>query len=298
MTKVFGLNFFCELRTKFQKMINLGNYNTLEIVKMLDFGAYLTDGTEEILLPKRYVTEEMQIGDEVKVFVYKDSEDRPVATTETPKALVGDFAFMKVKSVNNTGAFMDWGLIAKELLVPFREQKVKMQEGRYYVVYVYLDDASQRIVASAKLDKFLDNTLPHYQPNDKAQILVSGRTDLGFKVIVDNLFSGMIYHNQIFTDVNVGERHSAIVRQVRPDGKIDLQLGLLPKQRVGDLSTKILNYLRSNNGSMEVHDGSSPEVIRAIFACSKKDFKKALGHLFKDHKVEILPNGVRLVEKP
>lgn len=276
-------------------MIQLGKVNRLQIVKFVDFGLYL-DGGEgvEILLPRRYVTDEMKEGDEIDVFVYADSEDRLVATTETPKAMVGEFAFLQVAAVNNVGAFMDWGLM-KDLLVPFREQKVRMEKGRYYVVYIYVDDNSKRIVASAKLDKFLDNKIPQYEPNDEVEIIVTKKTDLGYKVIVDNLFWGMIYHNEIFKDINIGEVHKAYVKNIRDDQKIDVILtSNKGKDRVDTVADEILDFLKINNGFMKFNDSSSPEEIKKQFKCSKKDFKKSIGLLFKKGIVTINDDGVKL----
>ena len=276
-------------------MIQLGKVNRLQIVKFVDFGLYL-DGGEgvEILLPRRYVTDEMKEGDEIDVFVYADSEDRLVATTETPKAMVGEFAFLQVAAVNNVGAFMDWGLM-KDLLVPFREQKVRMEKGRYYVVYIYVDDNSKRIVASAKLDKFLDNKIPQYEPNDEVEIIVTKKTDLGYKVIVDNLFWGMIYHNEIFKDINIGEVHRAYVKNIRDDQKIDVILtSNKGKDRVDTVADEILDFLKINNGFMKFNDSSSPEEIKKQFKCSKKDFKKSIGLLFKKGIVTINDDGVKL----
>jgi hypothetical protein len=276
-------------------MIQLGKVNRLQIVKFVDFGLYL-DGGEgvEILLPRRYVTDEMKEGDEIDVFVYADSEDRLVATTETPKAKVGEFAFLQVAAVNNVGAFMDWGLM-KDLLVPFREQKVRMEKGRYYVVYIYVDDNSKRIVASAKLDKFLDNKIPQYEPNDEVEIIVTKKTDLGYKVIVDNLFWGMIYHNEIFKDINIGEVHKAYVKNIRDDQKIDVILtSNKGKDRVDTVADEILDFLKINNGFMKFNDSSSPEEIKKQFKCSKKDFKKSIGLLFKKGIVTITDDGVKL----
>lgn len=277
------------------EMMQIGKINNLEIARSTEQGFYLksADDGKEVLLPNRYITADMTIGDAIDVFVYNDSEDRPVATTEQPRAQVGEFAQMRVKAVNSVGAFLDWGL-TKDLLVPFREQKKRMVVGRWYIVYVYLDHESNRIVASAKLDKFLDNVIPDYKPRQQVDILVAQRTDLGFKVVVDNLFWGMIYHGEIFHDVNIGERYRAFVKAVRPDGKIDLRLGDRELKRVKSLADVILEYIAGNGGSMRITDSSSPEMIRAVFSCSKKDFKKTLGFLYKAKKIIITPQEVTL----
>ena len=274
-------------------MTGIGKINSLEIARRTEQGFYLIDENgNEVLLPNRYITADMNIGDTIDVFVYNDSEDRPIATTETPYAQVGEFALLRVKAVNSIGAFLDWGLM-KDLLVPFREQRMRMIAGRSYIVYVYLDDESKRIVASAKLDKFLDNKIPEYKFRKKADILVVKRTDLGFKVIVDNLFSGMIYHDEIYQDINIGEHYTAFIKNVRPDGKIDLKLGDREVKRVKGLADVIMDYIKANGGSMQITDSSSPEMIRAVFNCSKKDFIKTLGFLYKAKKIIITPSEVK-----
>ena len=274
-------------------MTGIGKINSLEIARRTEQGFYLIDENgNEVLLPNRYITDDMNIGDTIDVFVYNDSEDRPIATTETPYAQVGEFALLRVKAVNSIGAFLDWGLM-KDLLVPFREQRMRMIAGRSYIVYVYVDDESKRIVASAKLDKFLDNKIPEYKFRKKADILIVKRTDLGFKVIVDNLFSGMIYHDEIYQDINIGEHYTAFIKNVRPDGKIDLKLGDREVKRVKGLADVIMDYIKANGGSMQITDSSSPEMIRAVFNCSKKDFKKTLGFLYKAKKIIITPSEVK-----
>ena len=268
--------------------MKIGEYNELRINRTVDFGAYLIDDdTHEVLLPKRYLTPDMKVGDMIRVFVYNDSENRPVATTEVPKAVVGDFALMRVKAVNKVGAFLDWGLTAKDLLVPFSEQRVDMQAGRSYIVRVYLDEASQRIVASAKLAKFLNQTEPEYYHRERVEVLVVQRSDLGYRVIVNNAHWGQIYQSEIYQDVNIGDRLIAFIKQVRPDGKIDVTLAKIEKMRVDDLSDRILAYLEAHGGEMALTDKSSPDDINKTFQCSKKDFKKALGLLYKQQKVTL-----------
>ena len=268
--------------------MKIGEYNELRINRTVDFGAYLIDDdTHEVLLPKRYLTPEMKVGDTIRVFVYNDSENRPVATTEQPYAVVGDFALMRVKAVNKVGAFLDWGLVAKDLLVPFSEQRVDMKVGRSYIVRVYLDEASHRIVASAKLAKFLNQTDPDYYHREKVEVLVTQRSDLGYRVIVDNAHWGQIYQNEIYQDVNVGDRLTAFVKQVRPDGKVDVTLAKIEKMRVDDLADRILDYLNSHSGEMSLTDKSDPDDINKAFSCSKKDFKKALGLLYKQQKIAL-----------
>lgn len=275
--------------------MDLGQYNDLRVSRAVDFGVYLIDEEgNEVLLPRRYVTDRMPLGARVRVFVYNDSENRPVATTETPTAIVGQTALLKVKAVNAVGAFMDWGLSAKDLLVPFREQRVDMKAGRSYVVHVYLDRESNRIVASAKLDKFLSHERPDYYHRQRVEVLVVQRNELGFKITVNDSHWGMIYHNEIMGDVNIGDRLTGYVKQVRDDGKVDVTLAKIEKARIDDLSAVIIQYLNAHGGQMTLTDRSAPAEVFRTFACSKKDFKKALGQLYKQQRVELLPEMTRL----
>ena len=275
--------------------MKIGQYNKLMINRFVDFGAYLIDENDnEVLLPMRYLSGEEELDDMIEVFVYNDSENRPVATTERPFATVGQFCLMRVKAVNAFGAFLDWGLVAKDLLVPFGEQRVRMQAGRSYIVYIYEDPSSHRIVASAKLDKFLNKSLPDYYHRQKVDVLITQQQEIGYRVIVDGQFWGMIYNNELYQTVNIGEHHMGFIKQVRDDGKIDITLSKIEKIRVDDVSDVILQYLQENGGSMSLNDKSSPDEIMRVFNCSKKDFKKALGLLYKQHKVT-LGDEVKLV---
>lgn len=274
--------------------MKIGEYNKLVINRFVDFGAYLIDDEDnEVLLPKRYLTGDEELDDEIEVFVYNDSENRPVATTEQPFAIVGQFCLMRVKAVNAIGAFLDWGLTAKDLLVPFREQRVRMQAGRSYIVYVYIDPSSQRIVASAKLDKFLNDSLPDYYHRQKVDVLIVQQQEIGYRIIVDGMHWGMIYNNELYQQVNIGEHHMGFIKQVRDDGKIDVTLAKIEKMRIDDVADDILHYLHECGGTMNLNDKSSPGDILRTFNCSKKDFKKALGLLYKQHKV-ILGDVVKL----
>lgn len=275
--------------------MKIGQYNKLTINRFVDFGAYLIDDEDnEVLLPKRYLTGDEELDDTIEVFVYNDSENRPVATTEHPHATVGQFCLLRVKAVNAVGAFLDWGLVAKDLLVPFREQRVRMQAGRSYIVYVHIDPSSGRIVASAKLDRFLNKTNPDYYHRQKIDVLIVQQLEIGYRIIVDGKHWGMIYNNELYQQVNVGEHHMGFVKQVRDDGKIDVTLAKIEKMRIDDVADEILNYLQENGGTMTLSDKSSPEDILNTFNCSKKDFKKALGLLYKQHKVT-LGDEVKLV---
>lgn len=275
--------------------MKIGQYNKLTINRFVDFGAYIIDDDDnEVLLPKRYLTGDEELDDTIEVFVYNDSENRPVATTEHPHATIGQFCLLRVKAVNAVGAFLDWGLVAKDLLVPFREQRVRMQAGRSYIVYVHIDPSSGRIVASAKLDRFLNKTYPDYYHRQKVDVLITQQLEIGYRIIVDGKHWGMIYNNELYQQVNVGEHHMGFVRQVRDDGKIDVTLAKIEKMRIDDVADEILNYLQENGGTMTLSDKSSPEDILNTFNCSKKDFKKALGLLYKQHKVT-LGDEVKLV---
>ncbi len=275
-------------------MVEIGKYNRLAIVKELEFGLYLDGGEQgEILLPRRYLPEHFEIGEELEVFIYFDSEDRIIATTERPYAEVGEVAWLCVESVNRVGAFLDWGLM-KDLLVPFREQRATMQEGRNYLVYIYLDDESQRIVASAKIEKFLDNLPPEYTSNQEVDILVGQDTDLGYKVVINNLHTGMIYHNEIFQPIERGDKLKAYIKQVREDEKIDVLLQPMGYDKIDGLSAQILELLKESGGYIPVSDRSSADLIMEYFACSKKNFKKAVGSLYKKRMIQILEDGIKL----
>ena len=275
-------------------MIKIGKTNNLKVVKKVDFGLYLDGGESgEILLPKRYVDESMEVGDELDVFIYCDSEDRLVATTEKPLIEVGEFGLLKAVEVNRVGAFMEWGL-QKDLLVPFREQSQEIRVGGSYVVYAFLDNATKRIVGSTKLNKYVGNRIPRYSEGDTVDILAVHKTDLGYKVIVDNLFWGMIYNNDLFDPLSPGDRIPAYVKTVREDGKIDVTLRERGGERVFQLANRIMGYLRDAGGEMALSDSSLPDEIKAVFQCSKKDFKKALGYLYKKGKILIADGGVTL----
>jgi len=275
-------------------MIEIGKINSLRVVKFVDFGAYL-DGQEkgEILIPKRYIPLTVQVDDIIDVFIYTDSEDRIIATTEKPYAQVDEFAYLHVTSVNKYGAFLDWGLL-KDLLVPFSEQKQDLEEGNSYIVRVFLDKLTERIAATTKIDKYLNAELPTYQPDDAVEILIHSQTDIGYKAIVDNKFWGILYENEVFRTLKRGQRLTAYIKKVRPDGKIDLNLDKPGFEKIDDLTDRIIEKLKANNGFIGVTDKSSPETIYGMFAASKKTYKKAIGSLFKQRLIEILEDGIRL----
>lgn len=275
--------------------IKIGDYNELEVKKMVDFGLYLDGGEAgEILLPARYITESVEPGDVMRVFVYTDSEDRLIATTEHPFARVGEFAYLQAVEVNKVGAFLDWGL-PKDLLVPYREQKVTMRRGCQYLVYLYLDDATNRVAASAKIDKFLGNVIPEYKVRDHVDALVIGHDELGYRVIVDNLHRGLIYENEVYQPLEVGAHYEACVKRVRPDGKIDVTLNERVGVRIAPLEEQIIRLISSApDGELRLTDKSSPEAIKQTLQCSKKDFKRAVGALYKARRISLSPTGLRL----
>jgi uncharacterized protein len=276
-------------------MVEVGHKNKLAVVKEVDFGLYLDGGERgEILLPSNSVPADWEIGKELDVFIYRDSEDRIIATTETPYAMVGEFAMMKCISLTNIGAFLDWGL-AKDMFVPFREQKVKMIVGRWYLVHVYLDFETERVVASAKIDKFLDNIPPEYNPGDEVNIIVAERTDLGYKVIIDHAFWGILYENEVFTELNKGQILKAYVKKIREDDKIDLSLHRYGYRKVEDNLQRILDKLESEGGEVFLSDKSSPEDIYDMFGISKKTFKQAIGNLYKQKLIDITTQSIKKI---
>lgn len=276
-------------------MVEIGKINILDVVRETDNGLYL-DGVElgEILMPKKFITENVRETGKAEVFIYTDSEDRLVATTESPNAKVGEFAFMRVISNSRFGSFLDWGL-PKDLLVPFREQKAKMVEGKTYLVYVYLDLQTNRIAASAKLDKFIDNTPPEYETGDAVQLIIVEKTDLGYKALVNEEHWGMLYYDQVFVPLKIGDKIPGFVNKVRDDEKIDLLLEKPGYEKVDDISQKILDELKQNRGFMAVSDKTSPEMIKAMFGISKKNFKKAIGNLYKKRLIKFESDGIKLV---
>lgn len=278
-------------------MIKLGDYNTLTITRLSEHGAYLDGGdVGEILMPNAYLSPEMKVGSRVKVFVYLDQQERLVGTLETPLAKVGDFAFLRVAWVNQFGAFLHWGLM-KDLFVPFREQKREMQKDCSYLVFIYIDHETSRIVGSAKIEKFLTPASPSsYHRGQNAQIIVQQKTPLGFKVIVDNKHPGQIYDNQIFGPTpHAGDHLRATVVNIRPDGKIDLSLQTIGKTRFRDFSDTLLEQLKgAPDQKLPFSDASSPEEIQINFGVSKKTFKRAVGNLLKKGEISISEREIQL----
>ncbi|MEQ2517593.1 MULTISPECIES: S1-like domain-containing RNA-binding protein [Bacteroides] len=276
--------------------IELGKFNQLEVVKEVDFGVYLDGGEEgEILLPTRYVPEDCKIGDILNVFLYLDMDERLIATTLTPFVQVGQFACLEVSWVNQYGAFLNWGLM-KDLFVPFREQKMKMQVGRKYVVHAHLDEESYRIVASAKVERYLSKDKPEYTAGEEVNILIWQKTDLGFKAIIDNKYSGLLYENEIFSSIETGMEMKAFVKQVREDGKVDLILQKPGFEKVDDFAKTLLDYIKEQGGRIHLNDKSPAEDIYDTFGVSKKTFKKGVGDLYKKRLIALHEDGIALVE--
>ena len=277
-------------------MAEIGKYNTLRVIKEVDFGIYLDGGSEhgEILLPKRYVPENIKPEDDLEVFIYRDNENRLIATTEKPFAQAEEFAYLEVATVSETGAFLNWG-IPKDLLLPYREQKFELKEGNKVFVYIYLDAESKRLVASAKIEKHIDNLPVYYEPGDEVDAIIWTKTDLGYKIILENLYSGMIYKSEVFQNMEPGTKLTAYVTKVREDEKIDLTLHKHGYAKVDDSAQLLLNYLKEHDGFMPFTDKSPADGIQSVFNMSKKTFKKALGSLYKAKIISLNNNGVRLI---
>jgi uncharacterized protein len=278
-------------------MVALGDYNDLEIAREVDFGVYLTSEDGDILLPMKYIPEGAKIGDIVRVFIYRDSEDRIIATNLDPYAKVGDFACLTCTDVSPFGAFLDWGL-EKDLLVPLNNQKNKMQVGRKYCVYVYLDDTSDRVVATSKLGKYLQNEDILLTEGEEVQLLVSGFTEIGTKVIINNAYMGMLYNNEVFKDLRLGDKVTGFVKLIRPDNKIDVTLrkpGTNQLTESDEASEKIIKLLEKGSGWLPLSDNSTPEEIYTALGISKKTFKRAIGGLYRAGKISISEDSIRLV---
>lgn len=276
-------------------MIQLGKTNTLTILRQTPPGMYLGDGENEVvLLPTKYIEPDFEIGQEIDVFVYRDSEDRLIATRLKPFAEVGQFAYLNVSEVSKVGAFLDWGL-EKDLFVPFKEQKHKMFEGYSYVVYIYIDDVTERIVASSKINKFISNEVLTVKQGEEVDLLVYNETDLGFTCVINGAHKGLIYHNDVFTDLAVGDQVKGYIKLIRENNLIDLSLQNIGFKHVLSSTEKIMEYLNTHNGYLELTDKSSPDLIERRFDMSKSTFKKSIGILYRQRKVTLHDDGVRLV---
>lgn len=278
-------------------MINVGQINNLEVVKITDFGVFLDAGEfGTTLLPKRFAPEGVELGHFIDVFLYFDSENQLAATTETPIAKVGEWGLMKIEGVNTTGAFVNWGIKDKDLLVPYSEQRARFTAGQNILVYVYTDKASGRIVGTTKFNKLLDKTPAKYAQNEQVDLIIAERSDLGYKAIINGQHWGMIFPSDVFGKLFIGKKLKGYIKHIREDGKIDLALQKVGVAKMDDLSEKILDTLQKKGGFLPLSDKSTPEAIFATFRTSKGTFKKTIGGLFKQGKILIEKDGIRLVE--
>jgi predicted RNA-binding protein (virulence factor B family) len=279
-------------------MIEIGKKNNLRALRNTTAGMYLTDGKgNEVLLPNKYVPKSFAIGELIEVFIYKDSEDRITATTLVPLIELGGFAFLKVNQVTAFGAFLDWGM-EKDLLVPIKEQKERMEEGEFYVVSMYLDETSDRLVASSKIKKFLDNEEITLQVGESVQAVIFEDTPLGYLAIVNGKHKGLIYHNEVFERLRMGDEITAYVKKVKEGGDLDLSKQKIGFSHVNDQTDVLLNLIKKSGGFLPLHDNSSPEEIQFKLKMSKKVFKKAVGMLYKMKKISISNEGITLVRQP
>ncbi len=278
-------------------MADIGKINNLKIVKEVDFGIYLDGGEHgEILLPSRYVPANCKVDEILRVFIYLDSEDRFIATTEEPYAMVGDFALLKVVAVSNVGTFLDWGL-PKDLLVPFSEQRPVMEKDKSYIARVYVDKHSNRIVASTRLDRFLEDETGCFQAGEEVDLLICNQTDIGYKAIVNNTHWGVLYFKEVFQSLKRGQRTKGYIKKIRDDNRIDLCLHKPGYNKVDDVTGIILNVLKKEGGFLPVTDKSPPETIYNLFKVSKKTYKKAIGAIYKKKLITIEHNGIKLSKK-
>ncbi|AWG25718.1 S1 RNA-binding domain-containing protein [Flavobacterium kingsejongi] len=279
-------------------MIEIGKYNTLTILRDTKVGLFLGNGNEaeDILLPNKYVPHQFEIGDELTVFVYLDHEERPVATTLEPYILLNEFALLRVNYVNNVGAFMDWGM-EKDILVPFKEQARPMEKGKRYLVYLYMDEKTNRLVASSKTNQFLNNDNLTVEKNEEVDLIVSHITEAGINVIINEQHKGLVYKDEVYDDaIRTGDRLRGYIKNIRPDNKIDVSLQIQGYENVEPNADKILNELRANRGFLRLNDASHPEDIKTVLKMSKKTFKKAIGALYRDKLIEIKDDGIYLIK--
>lgn len=278
-------------------MIQIGKYNTLTILRSTNVGLFLgiDDDSEAVLLPNKYVPRQFEIGDEIAVFIYLDHEERPVATTLEPYILLNEFALLRVNYTNKFGAFMDWGL-EKDLFVPFKEQARPMEKGKRYLVFMYMDEKTNRLVASSKTNQFLSNENLTVEKGEEVDIIVSHITEIGINVIINEKHKGLIYANENYDDrIRTGDRTTAFIKLIRPDNKIDVSLEKLGYDKIEPNAQKILDELRASRGFLRLNDNSHPEDIKTVLQMSKKTFKKSIGALYKDKLIEIKDDGIYLL---
>ena len=277
-------------------MIKVGDYNYLKVGRAVDFGVYLDDGAEGILVPKRFVPHGTAVGDELKVFVYHDSEDRLIATTQQPKGKVGDIVWLKAVSVTPQGAFLDNGLM-KDLFVPRSKQLTNMHPPGEYLVKIYIDERTGRMTATEKIESFLSNEKLTVKEMDQVNLTIYRRTDIGYVTIVNHLHTGVLHFNEIYRDINIGDSFSGYVKKIYPDNRMDVVIGKPGYQRVEDELQKLLRLLEENNGYLPYNDKSDPNDIYSFFGMSKKTFKMAVGNLYKQRKIELTKTGIKLVQQ-
>ena len=282
-------------------MLEIGKYNTLTILRDTKVGLFLGDpendpeGIHDVLLPNKYVPKEFEIGEELIVFVYLDHEQRPVATTLVPYILLNEFALLRVNYINNVGAFMDWGM-EKDILVPFKEQARPMEKGKRYLVYLYLDKQTNRLVASSKTNQFLNNDQLTVEKGEEVDLIVSHITDMGINVIINERHKGLLYKDEVYDDaIRTGDRMRGYIKNIRPDNKIDVALQVQGFESIEPNAEIILNELRANRGFLRLNDNSHPEDIKTVLKMSKKSFKKAIGSLYKEKLIEIKEDGIYLI---
>jgi len=279
-------------------MIRIGDYNDMEAARFTASGAYLkSDDGQEALLPRKFASPDLKIGDKIRVFIFTDSEDRLTATTQTPKARAGEFAYLQAVDVNKYGAFLDWGL-DKDLMVPFSEQQEKMEKGKKYIVRVSVDYKTNRLIGVSKIKDFLKKDASALKPGQEVNLLIAGFTALGIKAIVDNQYEGLLYANEVFETLLIGEKTKGYVKRIRDDGKIDLTLYKQGVERAVESGEIIMERLRQSGGFLPYHDKTPPEVIAAHLNMSKKTFKMAIGGLYKAGRIRIDDAGITLLESP
>jgi uncharacterized protein len=274
--------------------VKIAQWNTLRLDRFTSVGAYLVNELgDDVLLPNKYIEDDFRVDDEITVFVYKDQQHRLVATTQTPKIELNQFAYLKINYVNEFGAFADWGL-EKDLFIPYREQPKKLEEGKSYMLYLYLDSATERLVATSRIGMYISEHKNQLQERDKVVVSIWEFTDLGVKVIVNHMFQGIIYTNDLVKRYRLGEQLTAYVKHIRPDGKLDLSFLQDGYQKINPLSQTLLDILSDNDGFIDITDKSSPEEIAQLTGWSKKTFKQVVGNLYKERKIQLGENGITI----
>ncbi len=276
-------------------MVQVGQYNTLKVIKEVDFGMYLDGGEDEILLPKRYVPEGLKVDDEINVFIYHDNDGRLIATTLKPVATVGEIAMMEVADTNPSGAFLKWGLM-KDVFVPISHQEVRMKKGDKRLVRLFIDEKTGRVTGSEKIDKYLSNYELTVKEREGVDLVVFQKTDIGYKVIINSKHMGVMHFNEVFKELHVGEQLKGFVKHIRPDNKIDVSPGAIGYTKIPDEEARIVELLKSNNGYLPYNDKSDPDAIHAFFGMSKKSFKMTLGALYKKRLISFTQTGTKLEE--